>query len=60
MSTSTPSVERPETDELEIVAIKIPRKLIAIIDNAAGHSWDTRNTIVRRALEKYFKDNSAA
>lgn len=60
MSNPNPSVERPETDELKIVAIKIPRKLVAIIDNAADHSWDTRNMVIRRALEQYFNGNSAA
>ena len=57
MSTSTPSVKRPETEELKIVAIKIPRVLIALLDNAAGDSWQTRNTIIRQVLEDHF--NSA-
>ena len=60
MSTSPPPVERPETSDLKIVAIKIPRTLVATIDNAAGHSWDTRNAIVRKVLENHFNGNSAA
>ena len=54
MSKSTRSVERPETTDLKIVAIKIPRKLQAQLDKAAGNSYDSRNMVIRRILEQYF------
>ena len=57
MTTSVPPIERQDKEELQIVAIKIPRVLIALLDNAAGDSWQTRNTIIRQALEDHF--NSA-
>ena len=60
MTTSVPPIERQDKEELQIVAIKIPRTLVATIDNAAGHSWDTRNAIVRKVLENHFNGNSAA
>ena len=57
MTTSVPPIERQDKEELQIVAIKIPRVLIALLDNAAGDSWQTRNTIIRQVLEDHF--NSA-
>ncbi len=57
MTTSVPPIERQDKEELQIVAIKIPRVLIALLDNAAGDSWQTRNTIIRQVLEGHF--NSA-
>ena len=57
MTTSVPTIERQDKEELQIVAIKIPRVLIALLDNAAGDSWQTRNTIIRQVLEDHF--NSA-
>ena len=55
MTTPARPIERKDKDELQIVAIKIPRVLIALLDNATGHSWETRNTVVRRAIEQYFE-----
>ena len=57
MTTSVPPIERQDKEELQIVAIKIPRVLIALLDNAAGDSWQTRNTIIRQVIEDHF--NSA-
>ena len=55
MTTPASPIERHDKNELQLVAIKIPRVLIALLDNAAGHSWETRNTVVRRAIEQYFE-----
>ena len=55
MTTPARPIERHDKDELQIVAIKIPRVLIALLDNEASNDWETRNTIVRRAIEQYFE-----
>lgn len=57
MDTETRPTPR-SADELMIVAVKIPRRLVAVIDNAAGNSWQTRNTIVKEALENHFKSKN--
>ncbi len=54
MSANNP-IERQDKDELQIVAIKIPRVLIALLDNAADNNWDTRNRVIRRVLEQHFE-----
>ena len=54
MTTPARPIARHDKNELLLIAIKIPRVLIAL-DNAAGHSWETRNTVVRRAIEQYFE-----
>ena len=54
MLMTTNPVERHDKEELMIVAVKIPRVLVALLDNAADHSWDTRNAIVKKAIEQYF------
>ena len=38
----------------KVIAVKISRKLIARLDQAAGNSWDTRNRVVQEVLEQYF------
>ncbi len=55
MSTTVPPIERQDKNELVIVAVKIPRVQVALLDNAASNDWETRNTIVRRAIEQYFQ-----
>ena len=55
MSNSNPSVEQTQADELKLIAIKIPRVLIAKLDNAASNNWDTRNRVIRHLLEQHFE-----
>ena len=55
MSTTVPPIKRQDKNELVIVAVKIPRVQVALLDNAASNDWETRNTIVRRAIEQYFQ-----
>ena len=57
MSNKTRPVERPEKDDLKLIAVKIPRKLIALLDNAASNNWDTRNRVIRHILERHFEKN---
>ena len=38
----------------KVIAIKIPCKLIAQLDRAAGNSWDTRNRVIQQVLGQYF------
>ena len=54
MSKSKRPVGRPKTSDLVTFSIKIPRKLQAQLDLAAGNSWDSRNMVIRRVLEQYF------
>ena len=54
MSDSKRPVGRPKTSDLVTFSIKIPRKLQAQLDTAAGNSWDSRNMVIRRVLEQYF------
>ena len=54
MSKSNRPVGRPKTSDLVTFSIKIPRKLQAQLDTAAGNSWDSRNMVIRRVLEQYF------
>ena len=54
MSNSKRLVGRPKTSDLVTFSIKIPRKLQATLDKAAGNSWDSRNMVIRRVLEQYF------
>ena len=53
MSKSKRPVGRPRTSDLVTFSIKIPRKLQAQLDKAAGNSWDTRNMVIRRILTQY-------
>ena len=57
MTTPAQPIEPQDKNELVIVAVKIPRVLVALLDNAASNDWETRNTVVRRALEQYFDKN---
>ena len=54
MSKSKWPVGRPKTSDLVTFSIKIPRKLQAQLDKAAGNSYDSRNMVIRRVLEQYF------
>ena len=54
MSKSKRPVGRPRTSDLVTFSIKIPRKLQAQLDTAAGNSWDSRNMVIRRILTQYF------
>ena len=54
MSKSKRPVGRPKTSALVTFSIKIPRKLQAQLDKAAGNSYDSRNMVIRRILEQYF------
>ena len=54
MSKSKRPVGRPKTSDLVTFSIKIPRKLQAQLDKAAGNSYDSRNMVIRRVLEQYF------
>ena len=54
MENSKRPVGRPRTTDLVTFSIKIPRKLQAQLEKAAGDSWDTRNMVIRRILEQYF------
>ena len=47
-------VGRPKTSDLVTFSVKIPRKLQAQLDRAAGNSYDSRNMVIRRVLEQYF------
>ena len=47
-------VGRPKTSDLVTFSVKIPRKLQATLDKAAGNSYDSRNMVIRRILEQYF------
>ena len=58
MSTTVHPIERQDKDELQLVAIKIPRVLVALLDNAASNDWDTRNGIIRRVLEQHFEEKA--
>ena len=48
MSKSKRLVGRPKTSDLVTFSIKIPRKLQAQLDKAAGNSYDSRNIVPRR------------
>ena len=54
MSKSKRPVGRPKTSDLVTFSVKIPRKLQAQLDRAAGNSYDSRNMVIRRILEQYF------
>ncbi len=54
MAKSKRPIGRPKTTDLVTFSIKIPRKLQATLDTAAGNSWDSRNMVIRRILEQYF------
>ena len=56
MSITAVPFEQQDKNDLVIVAVKIPRVLVALLDNAASNDWETRNTVVRRALEQYFQE----
>ena len=60
MTTPARPIERHDKNELQIVAIKIPRVLIALLDNEASNDWETRNTIVRRIIERHFEKKQNA
>lgn len=53
MDTEARAEPRP-ADELMVIAVKIPRGLVAVIDNAAGKNWDSRNRIVSEVIGQYF------
>ena len=50
MSKSKRPVGRPKTSDLVTFSVKIPRKLQAQLDRAAGNSYDSRNMVIRRWL----------
>ena len=45
----------PPKRELVIVAAKIPRGIVCRLDRAADNSWATRNVVISRILEQYFR-----
>lgn len=56
MTTPTRPIKLHDKNELQLIAIKIPRVLIALLDNAASNDWETRNSVIRRILEKHFEN----
>ena len=46
-------VGRPRTSNLIGFSVKLPSRLVDVLDRAAGNSWDSRNMVIRRILEQY-------